>query len=780
MNSIASKSWYRLFSLLLGLIVAFNAVCADFLVGGQLTNDRAVAIEGAVVTFTNIEQPELIFKGKSDNEGLFKFDAIPGGEYSISITAEGYNPVMVECFIIASDMPGLRATLLPNEETKAKELEEVEVIAKALQTYGDRTEMYLSSYNRNFGVNALDAISSLPRFIPSVNSNTLTNNQMAEVNILINGRRASADELRNLNGNDIAKVVYYQDAPAKYSGLYGGAVANVILKKPKKVSLKAQVDAGAALTSAANKDGLGFTMLSPSSMLNVGYSFTYNNNTGIKEYTTYDYGDLLNYFDTRSMRKEGKSNSANISYQWEKGTNMFFAKFIYSTSDRHERYDEDLYETTVSNTINGTRNTRAHRYNDIFNLNLYYSHQFDKGIELMADVVGTINNNASITDITQLAGEGSAYDDYNIDNSIHANVKTLIANVSLTAPLWGGSATVSLYNHYLHLDQRYISNYFPDLPSQNISSQNSASISMGYNRQFGKLGMSVNLSVFHNRFTTTADKVENYAIAYPRVNLSYAASSWLTLNTLLSSEGSISALGTQNINRYFIDTRYFRENITYRKPNQGYVASLSADIIFPSGKFMLFPYITYKYTHNSYYDYVYREGNDFISRPTLLPNMNLLNYILYAIWMPVDGLQIRPYFIGDFMAYSTPDGHQRFNAVSGRLMANYSYRNFTFSATLLTPYKRLNGITRSYHGWNASASVYYQISGFYAGLDFNYDGDTSWSLIEVPGFSSRVDKYDKNMRHNISISLGYNFKIGKYNRSPQHKKLMNQETESGL
>lgn len=782
MKRFNTNRLFRQLALLVAIIgfSCINSPAAGYMLAGRVFDEEQNPLEGILVHLAKEDDSDVVLEDFTDEEGAFRFDSVPGGSYYLSLSGPGFETVDVDGYAVNCDMTKIRVRMQRDGNAPAKDLEEVEVIAKALQSYADRDEMYLSAYNRKFGVNALDAISSLPRFIPSINGNVLMNNQMDEVNILIDGRRATAQDLQNLSGNDIAKVVYYQDAPAKFRGLYGGAIANIILKKPKQISIKGNLNAGTALTSASTRESAGLVMMSPTGILNAAYNFNYSNNTSLKENTVYDYGDLKDSFQTNSMRNEGKRNSANISYQYDKGADMLFARFDYTSSDRHERYDEAMIEQTALAAITGQRLSSSHRIGDSFSLNLYYSHQFSGGRELMVDVVGNINKNRFSNRIDQLPGEGSAYDDFRIDNSTVGNLKSVITNLSFTSPLWGGSASVSLLDHYRHLHQNFFDSYFSDLSSVNVSDENFTMIAAGYNRQFGKFGMAVDLSVFYNRIILTDKSAKDYVTLYPKLSLSYNAASWLFLNAMTWSEGSLAGLGAQNINRSFIDTRYFRENILYRKPSQRYRASLSADFSIPEAKLMVCPSVTYTWEHNGYFNYVYREGNDFISRPTLLPCSNSINYMLFAVWMPVDGLQIRPYITGDYMAYRTPAGRERFNALYFQLMGAYTFRNFQFNAYLCSPRRRIAGVTRSYQGWNASVSAYWNISAFYAGLDFNYNGDTSWQLIEVPGFSSRVEQTNLNMRHNVAISLGYKFNIGKFNRAAKAKKLYNKENEDGL
>lgn len=390
----------------------------DYSVAGFITNEEGKPLPGALFTIIgNENNPDDMRQAVAEDDGSFLLEAIPEGEYGMRVSCDGY--INIEGRLIASrDYKDVVFNLTPDPEAKATQLDEVEVMATALQSYADRDEMYLSAYNRKYGINALDAVSSLPRFLPTINGSALLNNQGQDVNILIDGRKADVSQLRNLNGNDIAKVVYYQDAPAKYRGLYGGAIVNVILRKPKQIRINGKIDAQAAVTAAQTADGIGFTIFSPHGLLDASYSFNYRNMGDVMSHERYDYGDLVNSLDMTSARYENKKHRASVSYQFERKSNLFYANFLFRTSDAHNRQSFDLTEKTAASDIAGQREDIIHPGSDSFSLDLYYSHDFGSGRELMVDVVGTVNKTRRSLSQTQVTGAGSAYDDFlNISNT---------------------------------------------------------------------------------------------------------------------------------------------------------------------------------------------------------------------------------------------------------------------------------------------------------------------------------------------------------------------------
>ena len=784
-NSAFSNISFKVKVTLALLILLIPLYAAGYTLSGRITDENDTPLPGALfkITLSN-SNPEVSMQTAAGEDGAFRLDSVPKGDYNLRVSCEGFHNATGQLYV-DHDYHGIVVPLNADPEAqaaiRAKELEEVEVIANALQTYADRDEMYLTSFNRKYGVNALDAISSLPKFKPTINGQSLQNNLGKDVSILIDGRKADIAQLRNLKGSDIAKVIYYDDAPAKYRGLYGGSVANIILRRPKELRVDGKIDAQTGLSAPHVYSALGLTMFSPAGLLNAGYQFSYRNMTGIRSREVYDYGDLVNSLDMTSARSERKRNKASVSYQYNLGKNLFYADFKFDSSDAHNREQFDLSERTADSSVEGERKKSRHPYSDSFSLDLYYSHDFGSDRELMVDVVGTIAKNHDGRMRVQSTGEGSANDDYLENSMTDALLRSIIANVSYTSPLWGGSASVSLMNHYRHVHQNYRNSLFPDLPSLNVSATNYSIADFGYSRQFGKFGMYLELS-FIDYLTQGSDgKDHNEFYLSPLISLNYRISRDINLKLRGWLESTLRGSGTQNLNRYLIDTRFFRENIPYMKPEYRYRVMLNPDINIPSARLMILPVICYTWKHNKYIQYIYKEGSDFIQRPTLLNHADELEYYLSLIWTPVGSLRITPGMWGDYQSFRTPGGFERFSNVSFSLGIYYSVGQFQFQTALNTPDRSLEGITHSRKGWEFNIAAYWQTPSFYAGVAFGYYGDKSWTRMAVPGFLSLTETTNIEMRNFVTLSLGYNFSIGKYKGSAgRQKKLSNAETDKGM
>lgn len=104
-------------------------------------------------------------------------------------------------------------------------LGEVYVSAPTIKTFANRMEIFMPERNRNYGTNALDAISSLPQFRKPIMGDQLTTPEGTPIFLLIDGKSASYNELMAVRPENIAKLVFYDPAPRPLFGSRGNGSA---------------------------------------------------------------------------------------------------------------------------------------------------------------------------------------------------------------------------------------------------------------------------------------------------------------------------------------------------------------------------------------------------------------------------------------------------------------------------------------------------------------------------------------------------------------------------
>lgn len=182
-----------------------------------------------------------------------------------------------------------------------RELSEVVVKAQRIIPKGDHQLLLLSKENREFGTNALDAVSSLQLFKTSLNETTLQSADRQEVYILINGIPATGFELRGFKGEDIKNVEYYPVAPPQYMTLASGPVVNIVMKKRHDRLYTAYVNTLNSVNTGFGTNQLTASYTDSLNQVRVGYLADYRNISDLQIRSDYDYGaDRQSLYDGRS------------------------------------------------------------------------------------------------------------------------------------------------------------------------------------------------------------------------------------------------------------------------------------------------------------------------------------------------------------------------------------------------------------------------------------------------------------------------------------------------
>ena len=730
----------------------------------------------------------------TDSSGAFLIDNLPNGRVRIMFTHQDYEEKSVE-IPLQNNISGFIMPLTklpPVDNTDATALDELVVTADILKQYADHDVMYLSAANRNYGVNALDAISSLPLFISDVNADNLRTASGKDVDVIINGRRATFEELKNLKGSDVLKVEYYENPPAKFAPFSSTALVNVILKQPSKLKVTGNISAFSSLRYPNAGGNIGIVLTDPKNYLNIfdaGQFFNVNNPSGYR--TTYDYEDLTNIYSVSSGKYKRTQNNLSASYQWLHGNNIFFANITYTTQKSNTLSPKQWEQITPSQHItDGSQTESLYSHLDMLSLDLYYSHTFNRGNSLSVDIVNSLNKSASTTDYMQHDEDNQIIFEY--DFFSRNRVYSMIANVMYDHPLPNGRFSASLKNHYVKLSQNFQNGFLNSNSAlnRNISDMTDADVS--YAGQFGKFTLNANMTLQNNYNSLQGVVSINKFYFKPKILLKYNPVNPLTLYAHAWIETLINSMGRQNDNITYVDTYYLQQNNPDVKDNMRYCESLSFQLLLPlphASTLLIGGGPVYRYTPSPYMELVSlreletdgRREMYYVSRPEKLSFLNEVEYSLYLNWQKGTKFSITPSLYGIHTAYNTPSEKIRFNNIRLQLETTYSFNRFNTRVYVRTPSKSYSGNRLRYTGWAAGASLNWQYRDFFASLKYNYTQPDSWSLTEVPGFSYKFSEVSLITDHSIMLTIGYSFVCGnKQTNTNMMKKLNNAESETGL
>lgn len=756
------------------LVIGGIGECLGYRFSGTVIDQERNGINGAEVSVVKEgeEKPTVAF---ADKGGKYSLE-LESGKYTFSVSSFGFKDVSYTCDI-TSDMEDMNFMLQPD----ATVLQEVEVVSQQLKSYSNKDVMYLTEENRKHGLNALDAISSLPRFISSLNGTDLQNMSGTSVTILIEGRKASAVQLMNLTGNDIAKVEYYPTSPAKFRGYAGGPIVNVYLKRPKELKLNGNISSSNCVIFTNEASRAGLTLTNPNNLIMASYSNRCVNTSDIGNSSIYDYGDSSNSLVSRSGFYHTLSNNASINYQWNDAKNLFYMSFDYRGTRDKSGYDYDLTEIKPDKTVRGESFTEYYKHSDGFSVDIYYSRKFSRGQELSIDVLNSINKSALTNDNSRRVGEESDYTSFDAKTFSRNRIYSVIANAMFSSPLGGGEISASLYHSYRHLNQDFVNYFYTQNSNHNFAFENNSYASVGYFRSFNRFSADLTLNAYYD-FRRQPDRSHFRDFQFmPRLNAGWNISDYITARYSFWIQSTSKSIGSDNENLTYEDVRVFRQNSMSMHAVYKYCNSLYFDFNIPSARLFLSPTISYYHSRHPYMETATQIGDNFIIRNTEVPFINDVAFSLVARYTPASWLYLIGIYNCDYSAYNLPMRKMRKTANRFQLRAGGSIGKIQYEAGMSTPKNSYDGVTRWHEDWSFNASVYWTSGSWYAGISYMFQGLDTWFEDDYGQLRKYSKMHNRFNQKNLSISVGYNFEVGRLTRrSNAAKRLQNVESDFGI
>ncbi len=750
-------------------------------VAGRVLNSEGDGMAHVVVAFERVEANDSVSFVESGEDGRFIAANLASGTYDVSaMAAGGASIIYYSAYQVDKDIDNLELVVTRQDEEiiEATDLDEVQVTAKMLEQYVDRTEMYLTKYNRKFGINALDAISSLPMFVPKINSERLTSLKGADVNLLINGRRASVEELQNLKGDDIAKVVYYENVPAKYAGIYGGSVVDILLKKPKEIQVAGNISAGGS--NAVNISGrAGATLMTDKHYLNATFNMRNSNRNDYHASSLYDYGTLVNSFEASDGHQRSTTSTTQLAYQLDFKNDMLYIRGLYNTSSGKNSTLYKILELGDEKGVEGNRQLSSRPVRDMAEVDLYYTHSFGQDRNLCIDVVNWFSKTSQYDTNQQNVSAESAYDSYYNESSVKNRIYEVVGNIMYSMPLWHGSLSASVSERFSRIGQNYFDNFYTDEPTTELNKRSVTAVNASYSRSFNRFSASLKLTAYYLR-TWLEETTENQFFLTPTIDLQYYFSNAFIMNFQAWAQSSSRSLGVMNENRYFIDTYFFKENLSYMKSVNKYCAYINATLMPQGWSMMLMPMVGFSYNRHPYVNFIYRDGDYFIKRSQEITAERELTYGVVGQWMPFKGMQVYARAMGKYLTYSTPVEKVRQNWIDFLLNVSYTIGNVQLMAQMDTPGQQRDGAMIIHRGWSVSFSCLWKYKSFFANLSYNFYQKNDWRREEIPGFIHLESSYFDKQAYLVGINLGYSFTAGKSSIARKRKQLSNAVQETGF
>ncbi len=343
-------------------------------------------LEYATIVLKNVDKPEIVTGGVTDENGNFSVDVVKG-TYNISYEFISLKTIIVNNKDINSDT-NLGTVFL---EPDVSQLKEVVLVSEV-----SSVEFKLDKRVYNVGQDMIvkgGTISDVLDNVPSVTvdpDGTIALRGNENVKILIDGRPSGlaginiADALKLLPADSVEKVEVITNPSARYDAEGGGGIINIVLRKGKAQGINGSFIATIGdpetygISSNLNFRGENFNVFS-----NIGYN--YRNSLGNSS-TDAEYFDKTTG-ETSSFVNERRNNERlNKGYNANFGIDLFLDKttnWTHSLSFNQSRGENPdnvfLNYFDATNTPTFVRN----RFNDQFSkdFNIEYATNFTKNFE---------------------------------------------------------------------------------------------------------------------------------------------------------------------------------------------------------------------------------------------------------------------------------------------------------------------------------------------------------------------------------------------------------------
>ncbi len=317
------------------LTVAFTTL--SFVSNAQLNNGRisgtvidgsTKTIESATITLLRAKDSSVVKMSVADKTGKYQFDAVPEGQYMVSISAVGHNKGFSETFSISS--ANAVVTLKTIELVpQAKSMGAVTVTAKKplIEQKLDRTIVNVEASVTNVGNSALEVLEKSPGITVDKDGNISLKGKQGVV-VMIDGRPSYlsgadlAGMLRSMSASQLEQIEIMTNPPAKYDAAGNSGVINIKTKKNKQFGYNGSLTTGYTQGRYARfNEGVNFNYRN--SKVNLFTSLNYNRNhrgedllitRNFRESST---KDLISIFDQKSfMVNEGHFYSGKIGLDY--------------------------------------------------------------------------------------------------------------------------------------------------------------------------------------------------------------------------------------------------------------------------------------------------------------------------------------------------------------------------------------------------------------------------------------------------------------------------------
>lgn len=759
-------------SMYLSILCLLNTICcvAQFAVKGKCIDEKSSPVIGANVAIFGVQDTGRIVKEVTTNQrGEFICDGLPGGRYILQLSMVGYIQAKQNVYIYRNIDLGF-ITLKEN----AKLLNNIVVTADILKSYGNKDEIFLPERNRKIGTNAFDAISSLPQFKKNYSTDELETTDRRSVLVLIDGRRSSAKELSLLKSDEIKKLNFYSEPPVRYAHENVGAVLEVITKRKTDKQYSLYLSTKNSFTTGYGTNVANIMFADSLNQLSASYFIDYRSLNKNLMNNTYQYGNNSNYYDGEPGTYIGQYHIGQLTYQRNKGNNMFNAKLEYRKNPGREKYNQQVISGITGNEYTGTSGRKMISDYDSWSLDLYFMKNFTGTRTLSFNAVNTYYKSSSDNTLSRIMS-GQPSMNYSYENRFKNISYSLITEVLYSDKLWKGDWDIGAYFRYKNLHQTFNNN---DKSNLNYKKEY---VYTDYSNKCGKLSYMFGLGIENIAYHTVSGDNYNYLVVKPSVSLNYKWSKTLSSRLNSSVKSQIPDVGYLTNSIESIDENFFSEGNTNLKSYYYYNNELKFQFMSGDNKLFLSPSIFYNYYVHPNASILMKENKNIYMQYARLDNdMNELGCSVTGSYSPAQWITVQPFYNYSYKDYRTPNNLIKHSINNAGVSLQFVLKELQVAWSWDLPFTSVDGDIYNKDSGNIFMSVLWKHKSISLGAEWISELHPSFKVYgKMNGFHYNEETVWNNFKSLVDIKFTYYLSKGK-SRNHTGKKISNSDSDSGL
>lgn len=434
----------KLFLSLLSLCPLF-ALGQDCKLSGNVSDTAGNKIAFAnIALFLSDDTTRLVKGDATDLKGNYELAPVSQGNYVLQVSFIGYKPVS-QLVQLNTKNSTVNVKLQPSEII----LDEVSVTGNRSRRGIDKIAYTFSEDEMKEASQALDLTATIPNLMIDKTSNSLSSINGKSVLILLNGIRATDEDLRLIPADKIKNVEYYDVPTMRYQN--DAEIVVNVRTKPLDTGWSGSFRATAGQMYSNGSASLSYVKGDQKFTLNYGPHFNTKHDVNSTEHGLYNYaiGDKqYGYQYDETARTWSNQHLLRLTYGKSKDERYDFqVKASLSTTTDHQEANKNILLSINQNqeTRTGSLTDRIHTLSPI--LDVYYNRYLSKSDMLSFNVVGSLFKNDQKSRSTESGATGFD-DELWLDNS----KKSVIGEAVFTHNFKDAEMTIGYQGKYNFLN----------------------------------------------------------------------------------------------------------------------------------------------------------------------------------------------------------------------------------------------------------------------------------------------------------------------------------------